>query len=665
MKKRTIFTVTALTAVLLLPAMVFAQLPSPTYGWNLGNSLEAVPREGSWGRVATQNLINGVAGAGFNTVRIPCAWDTHADPVTHTIDPLFMARVKQVVDWCYAKNLTVIINCHWDGGWLDYNLDPSQAPVGYTVQSDDAVKTKMASYWTQIATTFKDYDDKLLFAAANEPPVKTAEQMAKLLSYYQAFVDAVRATGGNNTSRWLVVQAPQTNITLASQLMSPLPSDATPGRLAVEVHYYDPPQFCLLDTDASWGIMAYFWGQNYHSASLPNRNATWADESYVDSQFQLMNTKFISQGIPVIIGEFEAMKRNNASKFPDLKGADYELHVASRTYFHKYVVDAANAKGLKPIYWDTDGSQQFDWSTGAVLDAANVRALTGGSALPGVVAPTITKQPAVPGSVTSGAALSFTVEASGTYLLYQWSKDGTAITTGGDGATYAISSASAATAGTYKVKVYNSAGTVTSADVIVQVTSTSTSSSSGSPVPSGAGGGGGAPGVWYFLLVSLAATGRLVKKRAIRDKVYGVRPRRGRFRKVARGVPTREFGMVRYQRPISYAVCFEPQRARRTEPARVSSQAREPADSFQSPIISLAIFAGSSFLARGRQRRRSMCSQRSLNAVLVAPTSSLLSSSQAPLQYTRMSPVQMFSRLSGISTFMLIRNERAKKSRSD
>ncbi len=98
----------------------------------------------------------------------------------------------------------------------------------------------------------------------------TAAEMSTLMTYYQTFVNAVRATGGSNTSRWLRLQGPNTNIDLTDQLMNTLPTDPTPDRLAVEVHYYDPWQFCGLGQDESWGNMAYFWGQDRHSSTMPD-----------------------------------------------------------------------------------------------------------------------------------------------------------------------------------------------------------------------------------------------------------------------------------------------------------------------------------------------------------------------------------------------------------
>ena len=364
--------------LLLLPLTASAQLPTPTYGWNLGNTLEAIPTEGSWGPAATQAQINAVAAAGFNTIRIPCAWDKHANQSTLQIDAAWMARVKQVVDWCYAKNLYVVLNAHWDGGWLDNNI--GDTPTASVTQ-------RMNSYWTQIANTFKNYDNHLIFAGANEPPADTAAQVSTLVNYYQTFVNAVRATGGNNSTRWLIVQGPSTNVDKSCDpaLNFRLPSDSASGRLMVEVHHY-PYQWTLMTNDETWGKMFYFWGAGYHSPTMTDRNSTWGEEAYTDSQFQQMVTKFVSKGVPVIIGEFGAVRRTG---YGDLTGTELQRHLASRTYFNKYIVDKANAVGIKPIWWDAGGTGSntmwlFDRSQASspMFDQDAARALTGGAALP-------------------------------------------------------------------------------------------------------------------------------------------------------------------------------------------------------------------------------------------------------------------------------------------
>jgi endoglucanase len=358
---------------LLLPLGAFAQngfpFPTPTYGWNMGNTMEPPCGEGCWGGVASQALINSVAANGFNAVRIPVAWNTYANQQTYQIDPNWLARVKQVVDWCYAAGLPVLINSHWDGGWLDEALDGTVNPT---------VNAKVQSYWTQIANTFANYDANLLFACSNEPDTQSTEEMAELLHYYQTFVTAVRATGNQNANRWLVLSGPSTDIDKTDAWFNTLPNDPTPGRLAIEVHDYAPFQFTLMTSDADWGKMFYFWGQGYHHPTRLDRNPTWGEEDYIWGQYQKMKAKFVDQGIPVILGEFHAGKK---SGYPDLTGWDYELHLAARTYYHKTLQSYANASGLKPFYWDTPGGF-FNWSTGAVVDQANITALTGGDPLP-------------------------------------------------------------------------------------------------------------------------------------------------------------------------------------------------------------------------------------------------------------------------------------------
>src|SRR6187455_3328378 len=157
-------------------------------GWNLGNTLEAQCGETAWGNPAvSQAFINSVKAAGFNSIRIPAAWNCHTNPAgSLTIDAAWMARVKQVVDYAISQNMYVILNIHWDGGWLeDHPLFSFQV----------AVNQKQRAFWTQIANVFRSYDERLLFAGTNEthadfgPP--TTEHITVQQSYLQTFVDAV------------------------------------------------------------------------------------------------------------------------------------------------------------------------------------------------------------------------------------------------------------------------------------------------------------------------------------------------------------------------------------------------------------------------------------------------------------------------------------------
>ncbi len=326
-------------------------------GWNLGNTLEAIGGETAWGNPqATQALIDKVKASGFTAVRLPCSWNQYADQNTAKIQDAWMNRVKQVVQYCVNDGLYVVLNIHWDGGWLENNI---------TTQAQASVNAKQKAFWEQIATAMRGFDEHVMFASANEPAASDATGMSVLLSYHQTFVNAVRSTGGHNTYRTLIVQGPSTNIDYTSNLMNTLPSDPTSGRMMVEVHYYEPFQFTALSADASWGNMFYYWGQNYHSTIEPSRNATWGEEDFVLSEFPKMKAKFVDKGIPVIIGEFGAYRRTTP--------LDMDKHQASVDHWLTYVTQQAIANGCEPFYWDTGGL--ISRTNYSVLDQRSLNAL--------------------------------------------------------------------------------------------------------------------------------------------------------------------------------------------------------------------------------------------------------------------------------------------------
>jgi endoglucanase len=249
--------------------------------------------------------------------------------------------VKQVVQWCVDSGLYVIVNIHWDGGWLENNI---------TTTAQSSVNAKQKAYWEQIATTLRGFDEHLLFASANEPDASTATAMSVLLSYHQTFINAVRSTGGHNAYRVLIVQGPKTDIDTTDSLMNTMPTDTVPSRMMAEVHYYAPYQFALMTADASWGNQFYYWGAGYHSTTDPTRNSTWGEEDYVNAEFAKMKAKFADKGIPVVLGEFGAIRRSGT-----LSGSDLQLHLNSRAYFNNYVVRQALANGMLPFVWDEGG----------------------------------------------------------------------------------------------------------------------------------------------------------------------------------------------------------------------------------------------------------------------------------------------------------------------
>ncbi|MBN7810620.1 cellulase family glycosylhydrolase [Algoriphagus sp. H41] len=327
-------------------------------GWNLGNSLEAIGGETAWGNPkVTQALIDQIQAAGFNAVRIPVAWSKFANATDFTIDPAWMARVQEVVDYVVGKGMYAVLNQHWDEGWMQ----PTYAQQAY-------VNGRLEKMWIQIALHFRHYDDHLLFAGTNEVMVTgdygtpKAEYYTVQNSFNQTFVEAVRSTGGRNAHRNLVVQTFNTNIDHGINFFA-LPEDATDDRLMVEVHYYDPYEFVLKEEGG-----ASQWGKN---ATDPVRKAAWGDESHVDAQFKKLKGKFVDQGIPVLVGEYGVISRTALS--------DHEQY---RKDYLDYVSASMKAHGLVPFYWDNGhagnyGFALFDRNTGTQLYPDLIRAIVG------------------------------------------------------------------------------------------------------------------------------------------------------------------------------------------------------------------------------------------------------------------------------------------------
>ena len=339
-------------------------------GWNIGNTLEAIGGETAWGNPkVTKALIDFVKQSGFNAVRIPCSWNQNlANSTTAQIKAEWLSRVKEVVQYCVDNDMYVIVNIHWDGGWLENNCTEVQKVAN---------NAKQKAFWEQIATSLRGFDDHLIFASANEPNVDNATQMAVLTSYHQTFIDAVRSTGGKNAYRTLVVQGAATDIDKTNKLMLTLPTDKVAGRLMVEVHYYTPWNFCGMTKDESWGKMFYYWGANYHSTTDTAHNATWGEEADLDKLFKSMKTQFVDAGIPVVLGEFGAVRRSS------LMGSALTLHLASRAFFLKYVVQQAKINGLLPFYWDdgnmgVNGSAIFNRTNNTVFDSQALNAMIQG-----------------------------------------------------------------------------------------------------------------------------------------------------------------------------------------------------------------------------------------------------------------------------------------------
>jgi len=344
-------------------------------GWNVGNSLDAVnqvngfyvPGETNWGNPAiTQTLIDSVKAAGFNAIRLPVAWSKFSDSTTFTIDTNWLHRVQQVVDYAIGRDMYVMLNEHWDGGWADNR-----------VYADSAYANKrLRAIWKQVGKRFRDYGSKLMFAGTNEVRkdnyygTPTTEALAVQMGYNQLFVKAIRATGGRNAYRYLVVQAYNTNIDNGVNFLK-MPIDPTSKRLLMEVHFYDPYEFTI-STDAAHAAMTQ-WGASGASA----KKATWGDESNVDAQFGKMKTAFGDKGVPVVIGEYGCILKNTSD------------NPAFRVAWDKYVTATAVKLGLVPFYWD-NGSTASGGGGMGLFDRA-----TGKQAFPDIVKAIVSQAPAV------------------------------------------------------------------------------------------------------------------------------------------------------------------------------------------------------------------------------------------------------------------------------
>lgn len=381
----------------------FGQLPNAVEiapkmypGWNLGNTLEGggtdnvytnnggLGAEKAWqGTTTTQAIIDFVAAQGFKSVRIPASWVMGhiIDADELTIDPVWMNRVKEIVDYCINDGLYVLLNDHWDGGWIQgtFKKDISEPTVAANCE-------KMKKLWTQIAEVFKDYDEHLLFAGLNEPEAEKEDQIKVLMTYEQAFIDAVRATGGNNASRTLVVQGPNTSIELSSQYVDMSKFEDTASKaLMIEVHYYSPPQFTGVWEGPNGDEPFYFWGAANHvsSGTYKKYNCTWDEDAYVREQFQMMKEAFVDKGYPVILGEYGANWREFSNSSIQKK------HDASLWLFHKTINEEAIKRGIIPYVWDINNPNRYgtggimciiDRSKPAVFDTNSLDGIMSGAA---------------------------------------------------------------------------------------------------------------------------------------------------------------------------------------------------------------------------------------------------------------------------------------------
>lgn len=288
-------------------------------GWSLGNTLDAYGRtdltsEICWGNpITTPEMIEAVVDRGFNVVRIPVTWVGHVSaPPEYEINEEWMERVKEVVDYAYDKGVYVIINLHHEE-WLY----PSY-------ENEEEIIQRVSALWKQIAEEFRDYDEHLIFEGLNEPrKIGTnvewnggdREGQDVVNHVLAEFVKVVRESGGNNTLRHLMIPGYGASSSKRAIKAIELPED---DKLIVSVHAYIPYDFAL------------------NTAGRADWNNATKD---IDELMELLENEFVSQDIPVIIGEFGAMNKDND---------------AERIAWAKYYISKAKEIGVPCIWWDNN-----------------------------------------------------------------------------------------------------------------------------------------------------------------------------------------------------------------------------------------------------------------------------------------------------------------------
>jgi len=310
-------------------------------GWNLGNTLDAHGEdswfpsdvkgmETSWSNpVTTKAMITAIKNAGFNGIRIPVTWYKAADS-NYNIRADWMARVVEVVNYAADNDMYILLNTHHDEHIFKFTND----------EKTESLKA-FKKIWEQIADTFKNYDEKLIFEGLNEPRTigaalewngGNAEERANLNEHYRVFVETVRASGGNNGKRILMVNtyAASAEQSALSGLTIPADSANTKKKIIVSIHSYAPFQFA-------------------HEYDTPNAVNTWSKNNQSDTagvRYAIDNAynTFVSKGIPVIMGEF---------------GSRSEKDDTYRAEWAEYYVSYAKSKGIPCFLWDDGGWFKF------------------------------------------------------------------------------------------------------------------------------------------------------------------------------------------------------------------------------------------------------------------------------------------------------------------
>ncbi len=292
-----------------------------TIGWNLGNTMDAtgtdnLMAETSWGNPkTTKELIATIKKSGFNTLRLPTSWGTHLGQAPdYKIDGEWIRRVQEIVDYSIQNGMFVILNAHHEEWYYPY------------YKNADRAKDILYKVWAQIAERFKEYNEYLIFEGLNEPRQVGTEaewnggneegwEVVNQLN--EVFVKTIRNSGGNNPARHLMIAPYAATTNLNAWNTFRVPED---DKVIISIHAYIPENFALKkDGTAAWSVL--------------NKNDTFAIDSLIDN----IDVKFLSKGIPVIIGEFGAVNKNNSKTISE---------------WAEYYVSKATEKNIPCIWWD-------------------------------------------------------------------------------------------------------------------------------------------------------------------------------------------------------------------------------------------------------------------------------------------------------------------------
>lgn len=330
-------------------------------GWNLGNTFdayrdnEAIPEpdmEICWHGVrTTDELIRAIRDRGFRTIRIPVSWHNHIDP-DGSINGVWMDRVRHVTDCAYREGLYVILNSHHDISAALYDLLPEhrEKSVG-----------NIARLWSNIAEEFEGYGERLIFEVMNEPRLvggpyewnfdanerECLEAMDVLNALSQAALDAIRANGGNNAERYVMVPSYAAKPMAAAHDSFRLPRDSARDKLILSAHAYEPYPFALMPD----GETAF----------------TPQGENVINDTLDTVYGAFVKKGIPAVFGEFGCVDRHNEE---------------DRIRCVAFYAAGAAKRGMPCILWDNsyfDSGDEFfglidrvkcRWVHGGIADAA-------------------------------------------------------------------------------------------------------------------------------------------------------------------------------------------------------------------------------------------------------------------------------------------------------